>query len=81
MQIGFIMLLISTFIAGIAWLVAGAALVVWTIGIATFLFVLVGGLYYAFDAGADDNYRNSDQRGNGFGQAQFGGRCVSGSWK
>ncbi|HEX7641606.1 MAG TPA: hypothetical protein VF472_05270 [Burkholderiaceae bacterium] len=81
MQLGFIMMLISAFIAGIAWLVAGAALVAWAVGIAVFLFALLGGLSYAFDTGADDDYRNSDDRGNRLGKSEFGGRCISGSWR
>ncbi len=81
MKNGLILLTISLLAAGTAWLIAGTLLLAWTVGIVTFLFSLLGGLCYASEVHVDDTYGSDGGYGYDAAKSQFGGRCVSGSWK
>ncbi len=81
MRNGFIILAISLFVAGVAWLLTGMVMTATAAGIVIFLFSLLGGLCQASDVYVDDTYGRDGNHGYASGQSEFGGRCISGSWK
>jgi|GEM_PF-6910463 hypothetical protein len=81
MNTGILTLVVSSIVGLIAWLLAGATLFAWAVGIATFLFVLLGGFCFASDISADNSSREVQSRITGGESSGFGGRRISGSWK
>ncbi len=81
MKNGMFVFAISLFMAGVAWLIAGTLLLALIVGIVTFVLSLLGGLCHASDIYVDDTYGSDGDHGYDAMKSQFGGRCISGSWK
>ena len=63
MRNGFFLLAISTFVAALAWIATGSALVVFPVGVVTFLFSLLGDICHASDAYIGDTYGRDGEHG------------------